>query len=103
MIVERYRAISRLTRVEPVIEGVVNEEQQARNLCPVWRSEADLPDAAKALYEKAAELAAIPLRTLIRGATQVETRLEAWCTHKAGKVKRDGGVRRSEPYSYVLS
>ncbi|KAI1272571.1 hypothetical protein F5Y07DRAFT_379532 [Xylaria sp. FL0933] len=77
--------------VDPVAETTGNEKTEPRNLCPVWRSEADLPDAAKILYKKAAELAAIPLTTLIRGATQVERQLELWCIEKTKENRKGKG------------
>ncbi|KAI1436653.1 hypothetical protein GGR50DRAFT_200518 [Xylaria sp. CBS 124048] len=75
--------------LDPVEEITGNERTRPGNLCPVWRTEADLPDAAKSLYGKTAELTAIPLVTLIRGATQVERQLEVWCIKNA-KISRKG-------------
>ncbi|KAI0459575.1 hypothetical protein F5B21DRAFT_455322 [Xylaria acuta] len=95
---KQYEQLGRtITSVRPVIETTGNEKTQPRNLCPIWRSEADLPDAAKVLYGKAAELAAIPLATLIRGAVQVEKQVEIWCIQKTkdngkGKAKAKGRV-----------
>ncbi|KAI0441774.1 hypothetical protein F4803DRAFT_551793 [Xylaria telfairii] len=95
---KRYERLGRSIRsVRPVIETTENEKNQPRNLCPIWRSEADLPDAAKLLYQKAAELAAIPLTTLIRGVVQVERQLQLWCIQKTkddgkGKAKATGRV-----------
>ncbi|KAI0387477.1 hypothetical protein F5Y04DRAFT_240266 [Hypomontagnella monticulosa] len=66
------------------------EKKQPRDFCPVWRTEEDLPVAAKALYGTAAKLTFIPLTTLVRAATQVETRLEAWCNQKTRR-ERDNG------------
>ncbi|RYC53962.1 hypothetical protein CHU98_g12249, partial [Xylaria longipes] len=87
---KQYERLGRsITSVRPVIETTENEKTQPRNLCPVWRSEADLPDAAKILYGKAAELAAIPLATLILGAKQVERQVELWCIQKT-KDKDNG-------------
>ncbi|KAL7627374.1 hypothetical protein AAE478_001567 [Parahypoxylon ruwenzoriense] len=71
------------------------KKEEARDLCPVWRSEEDLPDAARGLYGKAASLAAIPLNTLIRGVGQVERRLEVWCIQRA-KRERDKGKRKGK-------
>ncbi|KAJ8122307.1 hypothetical protein O1611_g9873 [Lasiodiplodia mahajangana] len=85
---KQYEKLSQsISSVNLGIESTETEKKQPRNLCPVWRSETDLPDAAKVLYRKTAELAAIPLTILIRGATQVEKQLELWC---ARKTKRDG-------------
>ncbi|KAI1107043.1 hypothetical protein F4804DRAFT_258391 [Jackrogersella minutella] len=91
----RYAALNESTKVvEPVPEpeDLENQkrEKQARDFCPVWRTQEDLPHAAKVLYEKAANLAAINLNTLIRGAAQVERRLEVWCTQRARR-ERDKG------------
>ncbi|KAI0100841.1 hypothetical protein GGR51DRAFT_340031 [Nemania sp. FL0031] len=84
----QYEILSQsIKSVNLTVESTDNEKKQPRNLCPVWRSETDLPDAAKVLYRKTAELAAIPLIILIRGATQVEKQLEIWCVQK---TKRDG-------------
>ncbi|KAI0431669.1 hypothetical protein F5Y09DRAFT_186085 [Xylaria sp. FL1042] len=81
--------------VDPAAETAENEKTEPRNLCPVWRREADLPDAAKVLYRRAAELAAISLTTLIRGATQVERQLELWCIQKT-KENRKGKGRSND-------
>ncbi|KAJ2991255.1 hypothetical protein NUW58_g2576 [Xylaria curta] len=92
---KRYERLCRSLRsISPVGESTENEKTQPRNLCPIWRSEADLPDAAKVLYTKAAELAAIPLTTLIRGAAQVERQLELWCIRKTkGDEKGKGKMQ----------
>ncbi|KAI3338787.1 hypothetical protein F4824DRAFT_75764 [Ustulina deusta] len=93
----QYERLGRtIESVAPALESTENEKTEPRNLCPIWRREADLPDAAKVLYRKAAELAAIPLATLIRGATQVERQLELWCIQKTkdnGKGKGRGNDR----------
>ncbi|KAI0859776.1 hypothetical protein F4860DRAFT_481488 [Xylaria cubensis] len=96
---QRYEQLGQsITSVRPVVETTENERTQPRNLCPVWRSEAELPNAAKVLYGKAAELAAIPLATLIRGAVQVERQIELWCIEKTkdngkGKGKAKAKIR----------
>ncbi|KAI0014246.1 hypothetical protein F4779DRAFT_1336 [Xylariaceae sp. FL0662B] len=89
---QRFRGLNRsMVEVEPVTEDPEDKKKkQERDFCPVWRSEEDLPDAAKTLYGRAADLAAIPLNTLIRSATQVERRLEVWCIQRA-KRERDKG------------
>ncbi|KAI1379327.1 hypothetical protein F4677DRAFT_408632 [Hypoxylon crocopeplum] len=76
----------------PDPEGAENEteQKQPKGSCPVWRTQEELPDAAKALYGRAASLAAIPLNRLIRGATQVEKRLEAWCIQRARQTRDKG-------------
>ncbi|KAI0469434.1 hypothetical protein F4859DRAFT_486647 [Xylaria cf. heliscus] len=95
---KQYERLGRaITLVRPVTETTENEKTRPRNLCPIWRAEADLPDAAKVLYKKAAELTAIPLTTLIRGAVQVERQIELWCIQKTkdngkGKGKAKGRV-----------
>jgi RNA polymerase I-specific transcription initiation factor RRN7 len=86
---KQYKVLGRSMKSVDTVECMENEISQPRNLCPIWRSERDLPDAAKVLYGKAAELAGIPLATLIRGAAQVERRLELWCIQKA-KEKSEG-------------
>ncbi|KAI1113796.1 hypothetical protein F5Y14DRAFT_416614 [Nemania sp. NC0429] len=94
---EQYQRLSRSIRaVRPMAESAGKKERsQPRNLCPIWRSEKDLPAAAKVLYSRAAGLAAIPLTTLIRGATRIERQLELWCVRKTkgngtGKGKGKG-------------
>ncbi|CAJ2514249.1 Uu.00g023680.m01.CDS01 [Anthostomella pinea] len=87
----KYRALGGYEgSIEPVVEVPGDHKKQPRDLCPIWRSEEDLPDAARMLFIKAADLAAIPLDTLIRCASQVERRLEVWCVEK-GKERRDRG------------
>ncbi|KAI1817500.1 hypothetical protein GGS20DRAFT_532466 [Poronia punctata] len=98
-IMKQYEMLGVWTKsVSPVVDSSDDEKIQPRNLCPVWRFEADLPDAAKALYKRAAELAGIPLITLIRGAMQVERQIELWCIQemkRKGKPK-DGGRWREK-------
>ncbi|KAF2967331.1 hypothetical protein GQX73_g6277 [Xylaria multiplex] len=60
---KQYEMLARsIKSIAPVIDSAENEKSEPRNLCPIWRKEADLPDAAKVLYSKAAELAGVPLR-----------------------------------------
>jgi hypothetical protein len=60
-----------------------------RDFCPVWRAESDLPDAAKVLYQDAADLIAVPLRTLLTAAVQVERRLEIWSAGKQRAKRKE--------------
>ncbi|KAI0415443.1 hypothetical protein F5X98DRAFT_346487 [Xylaria grammica] len=94
---KRYERLAQsIGPVVPVVESTKNEETEPRNLCPIWRRETDLPDAAKVLYSKTAQLAAIPLATLVRGAAQVERQLELWCVQKTkanGKGKGKGKAK----------
>ncbi|KAK5624907.1 hypothetical protein RRF57_000624 [Xylaria bambusicola] len=71
--------------VDATTDSSENAKPEPRNLCPVWRQEADLPGAAKVLYSKAAGLAAIPLATLLRGSAQVERQIELWCIQRSKK------------------
>ncbi|KAI1083624.1 hypothetical protein F5B20DRAFT_595573 [Whalleya microplaca] len=88
---KRFRALKNsMIEVEPVVEEPENPKKQERDFCPVWRSEEELPDVAKTLYGRAAELAVIPLSALIRSAGQVERSLEVWCIQRARR-KRDKG------------
>ncbi|KAI5926212.1 hypothetical protein F4810DRAFT_707824 [Camillea tinctor] len=70
-------------------------EKHPRDLCPVWRTEEDLPPAAKMLYGRAADLAGLPLSLVVRCATQVERRLEVWGSSRRvreeKRKKRDKG------------
>ncbi|KAI1386160.1 uncharacterized protein F4822DRAFT_306999 [Hypoxylon trugodes] len=86
---DRYEAINdTMLMVQPVPDPEdADIKKQDRDFCPVWRTPEDLPDAAKALYSKAADLAAIPLNTLIKGAVQVERQLEVWCIQRARKAR----------------
>ncbi|KAI1172720.1 hypothetical protein F4777DRAFT_493012 [Nemania sp. FL0916] len=83
---EKYERLSHaISSVRPVTESTEKAKSQPRNLCPIWRTESDLPQAAKVLYGKAAELAAVQLITLIRAAAQVERKVELWCKPKTKK------------------
>ncbi|KAI1493495.1 hypothetical protein F5X96DRAFT_184320 [Biscogniauxia mediterranea] len=64
-----------------------------RDFCPIWRTEEDLPPAAKVLYSRAADLAGIPLSNVVRCATQVERRLEVW---SSGRTKEEDRRRRDK-------
>ncbi|KAI0899959.1 hypothetical protein F4806DRAFT_454544 [Annulohypoxylon nitens] len=91
----RYEALnSSLQVVEPVPDPEEPEdgkkEKQERDFCPVWRTEEDLPDTAKIFYKKAANIAALPLTTLIKGTAQVENRLANWCNQRVRR-ERDKG------------
>ncbi|KAI0597446.1 hypothetical protein F4775DRAFT_593364 [Biscogniauxia sp. FL1348] len=59
-----------------------------QDFCPIWRTEDDLPPAAKVLYNRAADLAGIPLSDVVRCATQVERRLEMWSCGRTGEERR---------------
>ncbi|KAK6957385.1 hypothetical protein Daesc_000169 [Daldinia eschscholtzii] len=87
----RYEAINNSMKIiEPTpYDPEDSGKQRSEDFCPVWRTPEELPDAAKVFYEKAASIAAIPLHTLVRGATQVERRLEVWCIQRA--KERDKG------------
>ncbi|KAH6658951.1 hypothetical protein BKA67DRAFT_529141 [Truncatella angustata] len=63
-----------------------------RDFCPTWRTEEDLPATAKALYREAADLAAIPLKSLIVAGLQVERRLEIWSAQREKQKRRTGEV-----------
>ncbi|RYO75486.1 hypothetical protein DL762_010024 [Monosporascus cannonballus] len=97
----RYRAVNRTVKVveaapdspagkEEEEEEEDTRQRQPRDSCPVWRSEEDLPDVARLLYSEAAEMAAVPLASLVRAAAQAERRLEVWCTQRA-KERREKG------------
>lgn len=66
----------------PEEEGGGGSEARAsrihRDLCPVWRSEDDLPPVAQAFYGAAAEASATPLTTLLVATAQVERKLQLW-------------------------
>ncbi|KAI8960064.1 hypothetical protein F5Y11DRAFT_282755 [Daldinia sp. FL1419] len=93
----RYENLSGfIEMVEPVLDDPDDPDdpedtgkKHSQDFCPVWRTPEELPNSAKVLYSKAASLAAIPLHTLVRGATQVERRLEVWCIQRA--KERDKG------------
>ncbi|RYP03709.1 hypothetical protein DL764_004970 [Monosporascus ibericus] len=81
----RYRAVNRTVKVvEAAPDSPASEEEedarqrQPWDSCPAWRTEEDLPDVARLLYSEAAEMAAVPLASLVRAAAQAERRLEAW-------------------------
>ncbi|KAI2624302.1 hypothetical protein GGR54DRAFT_595887 [Hypoxylon sp. NC1633] len=92
---KRYSILnSSMKVVEPTAdpEDSAGEKSKERlqDFCPVWRTQDDLPNAAKALYSKAASLAAMPLNTLVRGATQVERQLEVWCNQRVRQTRNKG-------------
>ncbi|RYP52002.1 hypothetical protein DL768_002798 [Monosporascus sp. mg162] len=91
----RYSAVNRTVKVvDAAPDSPAGKEEegarqrQPRDSCPIWRSEEDLPDVARLLYSEAAEMAAVPLASLVRAATQVERRLEVWCIQRA-KERRE--------------
>ncbi|KAI5861893.1 hypothetical protein GGS23DRAFT_573683 [Durotheca rogersii] len=67
-----------------------NERSRVLGLCPVWRSQEDLPGAARELYERAASLVAIKLDTLIRMSVHIERQLELWCMERARQQRGKG-------------
>ena len=103
--VRRWRATGRTTRaVNPASEDEEGEEDEEggetrrlpRDFCPVWRSEDDLPETARALYREAAALAAVPTATLVRAAAQVEHRLEVWGLRRAQRGRDKGKGKGKE-------
>jgi RNA polymerase I-specific transcription initiation factor RRN7 len=64
----------------PIVGGV--RKRLERDFCPTWRTEEELPDAARVFYQEAAELAAIPLKLLLMACLQVERKLEVWSRKK---------------------
>ncbi|KAI2625195.1 hypothetical protein GGS21DRAFT_531686 [Xylaria nigripes] len=92
---KQYEALNRSMKSVHPTDTTVNEQTRHGNLCPVWRREADLPDAAKVLYGKAAAWAGIPLIMVIRGAVQIERQIEVWCMRetkaKHGRTSKDKG------------
>ncbi|KAI0021256.1 hypothetical protein F4780DRAFT_295605 [Xylariomycetidae sp. FL0641] len=93
---ERCQALKQsMVYVQPLADdSELARRKQPRDLCPVWRKEEDLPHAARILYMKAAEAAAIPLSTLIRSTEQVERRIEVWC-HQKRKQRRSKGKEKA--------
>jgi hypothetical protein len=71
----------------PTLDGV--KKRLERDFCPTWRTEDKLPEAAKFFYQEAANLAAIPLKTLIMACSQVERRLEIWSAAQERERKVD--------------
>ncbi|KAH7031062.1 uncharacterized protein B0I36DRAFT_323110 [Microdochium trichocladiopsis] len=55
--------------------------------CPIWQTVEDLPDIARFAYKEAADLAAIPLSTLVRACGQIERRLEVVCKERWSERK----------------
>lgn len=95
LVVERYQTVnSSMKFIEPEQPGEIfdrkgNKQQSERDYCPVWRTEEDLPETAKMFYREAAKTAAIPLRSLINAAAQVERRLEMWCVQRERARRMD--------------
>ncbi|KAK8051050.1 Ubiquitin-like protein [Apiospora rasikravindrae] len=88
LVVERYQTVnSTMKIIEPEQPGELFDRKgraktSERDYCPVWRTEDDLPRTAKMFYKEAAKTAAVPLRSLINAAAQVERRLEIWCVQR---------------------
>ncbi|KAK8091156.1 Pol I core factor CF [Apiospora phragmitis] len=88
LVVERYQTVnSTMKFIEPEQPEELPDKKgrvmkSERDDCPVWRTEDDLPAAAKVFYKEAAKTAAVPLRSLINAAAQVERRLEIWCVQR---------------------
>ncbi|KAK7981601.1 hypothetical protein PG996_009291 [Apiospora saccharicola] len=88
LVVERYQTVnSTMKFIEPeqpedLVDKNGRKTRSERDYCPVWRTEDDLPEAAKIFYKEAAKAAAVPLRNLINAAAQVERRLEMWCVQR---------------------
>ncbi|KAK9778455.1 hypothetical protein SCAR479_04477 [Seiridium cardinale] len=93
IIQQRYRdmnATMKLIRPEEdpaSVNGV--RKSLERDFCPTWRTEDELPAAAKAFYREAAELSAIPLSILILASAQVERRLEVWAAKHEKERQRE--------------
>ena len=97
----RWKAVGRATKaVDPAPEEDEDEDSETRrhprDFCPVWRSEDDLPETARALYREAAALAAVPTATLVRAAAQVERRLEVWGLRRARRARDKGKGKENE-------
>ena len=99
----RWKAVGRATKaVDPAPEEDEDEDEDSktrrhpRDFCPVWRSEDDLPETARALYREAAALAAVPTATLVRAAAQVERRLEVWGLRRARRARDKGKGKENE-------
>lgn len=88
LVVERYQTVnSTMKFIEPeepgeLVDKYGRKPRSDRDYCPVWRTEDDLPEAARIFYKEAAKTAAVPLRNLINAAAQVERRLEMWCVQR---------------------
>lgn len=97
---QRYRALNDTMRtIEPkqglnATNGI--RKRLERDYLPTWRTADDLPQPAKILYQEAADMAAIPLKTLITAASQVERRLEVW------SANRERGRRKEEEEEEVM-
>lgn len=93
IIQQRYRVLNDTMRyVEPQQEPeAINgaRKRLARDFLPPWRTEEDLPHSARILYQEAADLATIPLKTLVTATSQMERKLEIW----SGKREKE---RRGE-------
>ncbi|KAI1849359.1 hypothetical protein JX265_012080 [Neoarthrinium moseri] len=84
---ERYKALHATMRTVEPQPDTAGGKRAARDYCPVWRTEDELPEHAKAFYGVAAELAAISVQALLMAALQVERRLEIWSARKLKKDK----------------
>ncbi|KAI0132773.1 hypothetical protein BJ170DRAFT_261598 [Xylariales sp. AK1849] len=86
---ERYQTINATMKLVQPQPDPYTRKRPERDFCPVWRTEDDLTAAAKAFYQQAATLAAIPLKTLITAAFQVERQLEVWSAEKERAKRKE--------------
>ncbi|KAK7957131.1 uncharacterized protein PG986_006353 [Apiospora aurea] len=88
LVVERYQTVNSTMKIIEPEQPVETFDKKGRAItserdyCPVWRTEDDLPRTARMFYKEAAKTAAVPLRSLINAAAQVERRLEIWCVQR---------------------
>ncbi|KAK8128577.1 hypothetical protein PG984_009685 [Apiospora sp. TS-2023a] len=102
LVVERYQTVnSTMKFIEPeqpedLVDKNGRKTRSERDYCPVWRTEDDLPEAAKIFYKEAAKAAAVPLRNLINAAAQVERRLEMWCVQRERAKRMEAADTETE-------
>lgn len=56
-----------------------------------------MPDTAREFYSQAADLAAIPLKTLVTAVTQIERRLEVWSAQIEKQRRVEDYADRNSP------
>lgn len=101
-VAERYQAVnSTMKFIEPEQPEELGDRhgrktKSERDYCPVWRTEDDLPEAAKIFYKEAAKTAAVPLRNLINAAAQIERRLEIWCVERERARRMEAAETETE-------
>jgi RNA polymerase I-specific transcription initiation factor RRN7 len=90
---EFVKAVQGAMKIASVVAEENTEVLRAGQAYPVWKTEQDLPDAAKMLYREAAKIAGLSINMVVLAVGFTEARVEQW--KKAQKSKLDGVTART--------